>query len=151
MNVQVKEQIQDTPLYQAMVNVGYFPVWSHNSNTDEWEIDYWSIPYAPLPLRIRQLCKRSGDGRVIQNPYEDCDLHRVLMNTGYEVRRENYYINGKDTGKFVDYYKPAYDPNKMTPGCVRDWSAEPRYVRGRGGYSYPAEFVAMFPYTYGGW
>ena len=29
------------------------------------------------------------------------------------------------------------------------WDAEPRYTRGRGGNAYPAEFLEMYPYTYG--
>jgi hypothetical protein len=41
--------------------------------------------------------------------YEDCDLHRALMNVGYEVIRETYYKDGKYTGKVVDYYAPAID------------------------------------------
>ena len=31
------------------------------------------------------------------------------------------------------------------------WDSRPRYVRGRGGNAYPAEFIEMYPYTYGGW
>ena len=29
------------------------------------------------------------------------------------------------------------------------WDSRPRYIRGRGGNAYPAEFIEMFPYTYG--
>ena len=87
--------------------------------------------------------------RVIREVYENCDLHQALMNTGYEIRRKNYYRDGKYTGKVIDYYVPAFDPNEMPPGCVRDWSSEPRYVQGRGGNSYSAESVEMFPSTYG--
>ena len=47
--------------------------------------------------------------RVIRVPYENCDLHQALMNTGYAVYRKNYYENGKYTGKAVDYYAPAID------------------------------------------
>jgi len=47
--------------------------------------------------------------RVIRTPYENCDLHQALMNTGYAVYRKNYYHNGKHTGKVVDYYAPAID------------------------------------------
>ena len=41
----------------------------------------------------------------------------------------------------------------MSGGRMPDgyWDSRPRYVRGRGGNMYPAEFVAMYPYTYGGW
>ena len=89
--------------------------------------------------------------RVIREPNENCDLHKALINTGYEIRRKNYDLKGMYTGKVVDYYAPVYDLNEVTPGCVRDWSAEPRYVRGRGRNSYSAEFVEMYPYSYGGW
>jgi len=90
--------------------------------------------------------------RVIRTPYEDCDLHRALMNVGYTMYRRNYYgKDGKDTGKVIDYYAPAIKTNEIMPGCVRDWSAEPRYVFGRGGNSYPAELEEMYPYTYGRW
>ena len=55
--------------------------------------------------------------RVIREIYEDCDLHRALMNTGYTMYRKNYYgaceangfKAGKYTGKVVDYYAPAID------------------------------------------
>ena len=87
--------------------------------------------------------------RVIREVNENCDLHKALMNTGYAIRRKNYYIKGRYTGKVVDYYAPVYNQNEVTLGGVRDWSSEPRYVRGRGGRMYPAEFVEMFPYTYG--
>ena len=87
--------------------------------------------------------------RVIREVNENCDLHKALMNTGYEIRRKNYYSNGKYTGKVVDYYAPVYDLNEVTPGCVRDWSSEPRYVRGRGGRIYSAELIETYPYTYG--
>ena len=107
MSEAFKEWVQETPLYQAMVNVGYFPVWGVSD--DEWRLVYWSIPYAPLPLRIRQLNEKSSNPRVIQEPYEDCDLHKALMNTGYEVHRKDFCIRGKDTGKVVDYYAPAVD------------------------------------------
>jgi hypothetical protein len=107
MSEQFKEWIQETPLYQAMVNVGYFPVWGNEGS--KWRIVYWSIPYAPLPLRIRQLNERSSNPRVIQEPYENCDLHQALINVGYEIRRKTYCINGKDTDKVVDYYAPAID------------------------------------------
>jgi hypothetical protein len=29
------------------------------------------------------------------------------------------------------------------------WDSRPRYVRGRGGNAYPAEFIEMYPYTFG--
>ena len=29
------------------------------------------------------------------------------------------------------------------------WDSIPKYVRGRGGRMYPAEFVEMYPYTFG--
>jgi hypothetical protein len=87
--------------------------------------------------------------RVIREPYEDCDLHKALMNTGYEIRGEKYYLNGMYTGEWISYYAPAIEANKYPPGFVRDWSAEPRYIIGRGGNAYPAEFIEMFPYTYG--
>ena len=87
--------------------------------------------------------------RVIREPNEDCDLHQALINTGYEIRRANYYLNGKYTGKVKDFYAPVYDRNEVTPGCVRDRSAEPRYIRGRSGRMYSAEFIDQFPYTYG--
>ena len=55
--------------------------------------------------------------RVIREIYEDCDLHKALMNTGYTMYRKNYYgaceangfKAGMDTGKVVDYYVPAID------------------------------------------
>ena len=87
--------------------------------------------------------------RVVRKPNEDCELHQALMNTGYVIYRKNYYLNGMYTGKVVDYYAPVCDSNEELPGCERDWSAEPKYVIGRGGNRYPAEFVAMYPYTYG--
>jgi hypothetical protein len=89
--------------------------------------------------------------RVVREPLTNCPLHKALMNVGYEIYRKNYYEKGtgKCTGKVVDYYAPAYDPNKILPGCVRDWSSEPHYVIGRGGNAYPAEFIDMYPYSYG--
>jgi hypothetical protein len=132
-----------------MVAAGYFPVWCNDDG--EWSIVYWSIPYAPLTYFERVGDRVVKKERVIQRPYEDCDLHQALMNTGYELYRKRYYINGKDTGKDIAYYAPDYSKKPMPEGCVRDWSAEPRYVRGRGGNFYPSEFVAMYPYTYGGW
>ena len=87
--------------------------------------------------------------RVIREVNENCDLHQALINTGYEVRRKNYYLKGKYTGKVVYYYAPAVEPNQYPPGFERDWSAEPRYTVGRDGNAYPAEFVEMYPYTYG--
>jgi hypothetical protein len=81
--------------------------------------------------------------RVIRSPNEDCDLHQALINTGYEVRRENYYLKGKYTGKVKDFYAPVYDPNELIPGCVRDWANEPRYRLGEDGNAYP--------YSYGMW
>jgi len=107
MSIQFKEWIQGTPLYQAMVNVGYFPVWQ--GLADEWKIVYWSIKEVPLPLRIRQLNEKSSNPRVIQEPYKNCDLHQALMNVGYAIYRKDYYIAGKYTGKVVDYYAPAID------------------------------------------
>ena len=105
--------------------------------------------------------------RVIRTPNEDCNLHRALMNTGYMVCRRNYYYNDyinygyQRISQVITYYVPAvdlseakFDSNgvmldKETPGCVRDWAAEPRYVFGKGGNAYPAEFVEMYPYSYG--
>jgi len=154
MTTTSKEWIQETPLYQAMVNAGYFPVWGKNNG--EWRIVYWSIPYAPLPLRIRQLCERSSDPRVIQPPYENCDLHTALMNVGYEIHRKNYYISGKSTGKMVDYYAPAVDytsqkratlyqlqelDRRLGTDFVGDLA---RDLRGFGG-------DPLYEYFYGGW
>ena len=87
--------------------------------------------------------------RIVRPVFEDCDLHRALMNTGYVVYREAYYAHGKYTGRVKDYYAPKVDPNWYPPGCVRDWAAEPRYTVGRGGNTYPSELVEMYPYTYG--
>ena len=155
MSVQFKEWIQDTPLYQAMVNVGYFPVWGV-SDDEEWRIVYWSIPYAPLPLRIRQLNETSSNSRVIQEQYEECDLHKALMNTGYEVHRKDFCIRGKDTGKVVDYYAPAVDytsqkratlyqlqelDRRLGTDFVGDLA---RDLRGFGG-------DPLYEYFYGGW
>ena len=92
--------------------------------------------------------KMFGTSRVIREVYEDCDLHRALINMGYEVRRENFYFNGRYTGKVKDFYVPTKE-GKQFPGCVRDYSAEPRYIVGRGGNAYPAEFLEMYPYTFG--
>jgi hypothetical protein len=87
---------------------------------------------------------------TVRRPLEDCPLHEALMNVGYEVYHKDIINSqGFDTGEDRCYYAPAYDPNKMPPGCVRDWSAEPRYVRGLGGNFYPADFVETFPYYKG--
>jgi hypothetical protein len=42
---------------------------------------------------------------------------------------------------------------EMPGGRMPDgyWASSPRYVRGRGGNSYPAEFIEMYPYSYGRW
>ena len=90
MSVQFKEWIQGTPLYQAMVNAGYFPVWGDCD--DEWRIVYWCIREVSLPLRIRQLNEKSSNPRVIQEPYENCDLHNALMNVGYKIRRKDFCL-----------------------------------------------------------
>jgi len=88
--------------------------------------------------------------RVIREVYADCDLHKALMNTGYVVRREHYYQKGMYTGKVKDFYTPVIE-SKQFPDWMRDWSAEPRYLRGRDGNAYPSELVEMYPYSYGGW
>jgi hypothetical protein len=146
MSIQFMEWIQETPFYQAMVTVGYFPVWCNDG--DEWSIEYWSIPYAPLTYYERVGERIVRKERVFQKPYEDCPLHQALMNTGYELYRKQYCVNGRDTGKFVAYYAPDYSKKPIPEGCVRDWSAEPRYIRVKGGNCYPVEVVEMAPYTY---
>jgi hypothetical protein len=53
---------------------------------------------------------------------------------------------------FADQHREDQRRGKnWQPGVpsTRDWGAEPRYVIGRGGNAYPAEFIEMFPYTYG--
>jgi hypothetical protein len=115
MSIQFKEWIKGTPLYQAMVNVGYFPIWSHDTGNDEWSISYWSIRDVPLTCyeRVGERAIRKEivpqTEHVIRILYEDCDLHRALMNTGYSKYRKNYYHNGLYTGLVVDYYAPAID------------------------------------------
>ena len=52
---------------------------------------------------------QSAESHIIREVYEDCDLHKALMNVGYEIYRKDYYIAGKYTGKKVDYYAPAID------------------------------------------
>jgi hypothetical protein len=59
---------------------------------------------------------------VMREVYEDCDLHKALMNVGYKVYRKNYYENGKYTGKVVDYYAPAIDyttQKSESPSAIR--------------------------------
>jgi len=46
---------------------------------------------------------------VMKEVYNDCDLHKALMNVGYAIHRKNYYVDGMYTGKVVDYYAPAID------------------------------------------
>ena len=86
--------------------------------------------------------------RVVREVNENCDLHKALMNTGWKIHRKPYYHNGRYTGRVVDYYAPVVE-GKLFPDWMRDRSAEPRYVRGRGGNSYPAELIEMYPYTFG--
>jgi len=121
-------------------------------------IDMQSLEDPPYhePMVVMRECeeaqadfaKRFGTSRVIREVYEDCDLHRALKNTGYTIRRKDYYRNGKYTGKVKDYYAPVVE-GKQFPDWMQDHSAEPRYLRGRGGNMYPAEFVEMYPYTFG--
>jgi len=144
MNPATVELIQETPLYQAMVNVGYFPIWGDDGFGSEWSLR-WSIPYAPLPFRIRQLNEKSSNPRVIQEPYEDCDLHRALMNTGYRIIREEYRIRGKDTGKKIDYYAP--ESKNEFPAWMIENPLQGAYKVGGGGRIYPAEVYEMYPYT----
>jgi hypothetical protein len=114
MSEQFKEWIQATPLYEAMINAGYFPVWGC-SDDDEWSITYWSIRDVPLTYyeRVGNRVVRKEivpqTDHVIRVPYEDCDLHMALMNTGYSMYRENYYHNGLYTGLVVDCYAPTID------------------------------------------
>jgi len=113
MSETCKEWIEGTPLYQAMVNVGYFPVWQGYG--DEWSLIYWRIDDVPLTYFVRvggKVIRKEivpQTERVIRTPYEDCDLHRALMNTGYSMYRKDYYHNGLHTGLVVDYYAPAID------------------------------------------
>jgi hypothetical protein len=46
---------------------------------------------------------------------------------------------------------PTFDLAGDYERDTRGFVGEPRHVRGRGGNSYPTEFVSMHPYTYGGW
>ena len=64
--------------------------------------------------------------RIVQEVNENCELHQALINTGYAIYRKNYYLDGKYTGRVVDYYAPVFDRNEVIPGCVRDWATEPR-------------------------
>ena len=115
MSVQFMDWIQETPLYQAMVNVGYFPVWCDDDG--EWSINHWSIRDVPLTYyeRVGERVIRKEivpqTEHVIRILYEDCDLHRALMNTGYSMYRKDYYHNSLYTGLVVDYYAPAIDYN----------------------------------------
>ena len=84
--------------------------------------------------------------RILTTPYIDCDLHKALMNVGYEIRRAHHYKNNQWTGDMKEYYAPSVDPNEIIPGMSRDWATEPRYVSGRGGHTYSASFVETFPY-----
>jgi len=86
--------------------------------------------------------------RVVREILEDCDLHTALMNTGWEMRREAYYENGKYTGRVKDFYAPVVE-GKQFFGFERDYSVAPRYITGRGGIAYPAELIEMYPYTFG--
>ena len=51
----------------------------------------------------------SAESHIIREPYENCNLHKALMNVGYEIYRKHYYIAGKYTGKKFYYYAPATD------------------------------------------
>jgi len=98
-------------------------------------------------------------------------LRMALDNVGYEVYlSKEWWCDGKrrcfltepttefpnkDFGKAVAKFSPCCEPLTDLAGDLerdtRGFGTEPRYAIGRGGNSYPAEFVEMFPYTYGGW
>ena len=85
---------------------------------------------------------------IMREVYENCDLHTALMNTGYVIERKDYSINGKYTGKKVDFYRPAYEPmdtNVMSTtfttfsdsGSALYQTTSPIYVQGADGKDYP--------------
>ena len=82
--------------------------------------------------------------------YFDCDLHRALMNTGYIIA-SNFNPFRSEWKPLKTWYVPKPDvpnPNAGVPKYEQgDWQL--RYVRGRGGNTYPAEFLEMYPYTFG--
>ena len=86
--------------------------------------------------------------RVVREVYEDCDLHKALKNTGYAIHRKEYCPKGKSTGMVKDVYVPMVE-GKQFPDWMRDRSSDPRYIVGRGGRTYPAELIEMYPYTFG--
>jgi hypothetical protein len=68
------------------------------------------------------------------------DLEWALTKTGWDK-----FYHGKGFPSPTGYHWKVWRPG--TPFI----DSPLRYVRGRGGNFYPAEFVEMFPYTYGGW
>ena len=81
--------------------------------------------------------------RVIREIYTDCDLHTALMNTGWRMRRENYYEKGKYTGLVKDYYEPVPDPDKWSSMRATEMDLQEMY-----GNSAVQEYKAMNPYSY---
>ena len=87
---------------------------------------------------------------IMREVYENCDLHTALMNTGYVIERKNYYQAplAKYTGKKVDFYRPAYEPDdtdvmsttfttyREVDGMVFE-TTSPIYVQGADGKHYP--------------
>jgi len=87
---------------------------------------------------------------VTREVYEDCDLHRALMNTGYKVYRKKCYEGGRLI-RTVDFYVPEDYREWEPPEWMIDRSGDCCYRMGRGGNFYPVEFLEMYPYTYGKW
>jgi len=94
-------------------------------------------------------------------------LHQALENVGYTLYQGHYAgrytarcflveptgnYQCKDIGRSLYRHRPLSAENQALLDRARKrWAAEPQYVVGRGGNMYPAEFVEMFPYSYGGW
>ena len=93
---------------------------------------------------------------IVREVYEDCDLHKALMNTGYSMYRKTYYHNGLYTGLAVDYYAPAikytskksatlYQLQELDRRLGTDFVGDlARDLRGFGG-------DPLYEYFYGGW
>jgi len=93
-------------------------------------------------------------------------LHQALENVGYSLYQGHYAgrytarcflveptgdFQCKDIGRSIYKPRPLSDEEQaMLERARARWADEPQYVVGRGGNSYPAEFVEMFPYSYGG-
>ena len=69
------------------------------------------------------------------------ELHKAMMSAGWYA--DTRWVNGRWRDVYVTE-RPLW-----IDGIVPDRSAEPHYVIGRGGNTYPAEFVEMHPYSYG--